>query len=449
MIILVALGAVAWLAFIVGTSVSGRTREGLPKNLSLYQTDDEMESRRLERTMATAVVFSAFLALAIPIYYLGEDARQAGFEEEFDAASVARGEIFFGSIDPVRAFRCDSCHGPLGVGGAAPFVETRSGISVAWSAPSLNDVFFRYTEDEIRFWITFGRANTPMPPWGLAGGGPLGEQSITDLINFIRSIQITQEEALAEIERAVGTEIGKIERGDEIVAEALAAQELDRSILLKSEEMLRIVQPDATEARLVLENAGRGQDTDEDGLSDAAEVELTELTHSLYVVDEEAGTVTGSLAELVTPEEAAALGLELVPVTLDPLDPETREGTRDRTAAITAVGNLEGLARNLKVNVDNFDELLEGVDYGIAFLGESAELRLWDPDFEEVARRSFAGDVEAARRSVGLFNAYCARCHTSGWSAGLPYTVSLGAGGLGPALFDGRENVQFQRPAEG
>ena len=455
-IILVAIGAVAWLAFIVATSVGGPGKDGIPRNLSIYRTDEELESRRLERTMATAVVFSAFMALAIPLYYLGEQDRQAGFEEEFLEASIERGEIFFGSTDPTRAFRCDSCHGPEGVGGVAQFVEPRSGIAVQWAAPSLNDIFFRYTEDEIRFWITFGRANTPMPPWGLEGGGPLGEQSIQDLINYMRTFQITQEEALAKIEPAVSFELAKIDRGDEIVAEAIAEQELQLSILEKAPEALAIVAPVSEQAADVLLHAGEGRDTDADGLSDSSEVRLTELTHSLYVVtvvsDEETGeetvTISGALADVFTPEEAEELDLGQIPVTLDPLDPETRDGTPDRRAASTSVANLQALERNFQIGVENLESLAMGIDNGITFLQLSASERPWLPDFEAIAQASFDGNVDQARRAVGLFNAYCARCHSSNWSAGLPYTLELAAGGLGPALFDGRVNVQFQRPAD-
>ena len=33
----------------------------------------------------------------------------------------------------------------------------------------------------------------------------------------------------------------------------------------------------------------------------------------------------------------------------------------------------------------------------------------------------FDGDYDKATRAVGIFNAYCARCHTAGYSAGAAY----------------------------
>ena len=55
------------------------------------------------------------------------------------------------------------------------------------------------------------------------------------------------------------------------------------------------------------------------------------------------------------------------------------------------------------------------------------------------------GDIEKAKRAVGLFNAYCARCHTAGYSAGVAYTKEIASGGLGPALRAGRVNIQFKQ----
>ncbi|NIR38262.1 MAG: hypothetical protein GWN79_14355, partial [Actinobacteria bacterium] len=71
---------------------------------------------------------------------------------------------------------CYGCHGPDGVGGVASYVEKRSGVTVSWAAPSLNDIFYRYGRDEIRYWLVYGRGNSPMPAWGLAGGGPMNDQ---------------------------------------------------------------------------------------------------------------------------------------------------------------------------------------------------------------------------------------------------------------------------------
>lgn len=73
----------------------------------------------------------------------------------------------------------------------------------------------------------------------------------------------------------------------------------------------------------------------------------------------------------------------------------------------------------------------------------AAAERKWGIDLQGVAGIAFGGDLERATRAVGLFNGYCARCHTAGWSAGVVFTQEAGSGGFGPAIWQGRENLQF------
>jgi mono/diheme cytochrome c family protein len=85
----------------------------------------------------------------------------------------------------------------------AEFVAT-----VSWQAPALNTVLLRYSEEEVRDILIYGRPGTPMPAWGAAGGGPLTEQQLDELIAYLASIQITPEEAQAQVEAALRTELG-------------------------------------------------------------------------------------------------------------------------------------------------------------------------------------------------------------------------------------------------
>ena len=43
--------------------------------------------------------------------------------------------------------------------------------------------------------LVYGRANTPMPAWGIEGGGPMNDQQITDLVAYLDSIKLTPDEA--------------------------------------------------------------------------------------------------------------------------------------------------------------------------------------------------------------------------------------------------------------
>src|SRR5439155_12638806 len=66
---------------------------------------------------------------------------------------------------------------------------------VQWKAPALNTVMLRYTPDTVRTILIYGRANTPMPAWGVAGGGAMNEQQILDLVAYLKSITLSPEKA--------------------------------------------------------------------------------------------------------------------------------------------------------------------------------------------------------------------------------------------------------------
>ena len=120
LITLIALGIVGALAFFaaIGFRGSGKVSDYAP-NLSKYRTDDDLETKTLDRTLTVAVLIASLLTIMIPLYYLGEQERQEGFVEEFDEVSVERGEHLY------EEFGCGNCHGVDGSGGAASYVEKR------------------------------------------------------------------------------------------------------------------------------------------------------------------------------------------------------------------------------------------------------------------------------------------------------------------------------------
>ena len=56
--------------------------------------------------------------------------------------------------------------------------------------------------------ITYGRPGTPMQAWGVAGGGPKNDQSIQDLVAYLRTIQLTPAEAQKQAAAAVVSAVG-------------------------------------------------------------------------------------------------------------------------------------------------------------------------------------------------------------------------------------------------
>ena len=204
--ILFLVNVMAVIGFVALAVVSARRKAAAPAaNLSPYYDDATLEGPKLERVLGAAVIFSALLAAALPGYWLLEPNRQEKMNEDFEADSVLRGKERFamaGTLPPseVIPLECARCHGSKGEGGAATYLlqpdePGELPRTVSWTAPSLDDALLRFSREEVAQIITYGRPGTPMPAWGLAGGGPLPEQPVEDIVNYLQSIQIKPEEA--------------------------------------------------------------------------------------------------------------------------------------------------------------------------------------------------------------------------------------------------------------
>ena len=414
-ITLIALGIIAALAFFTaaGFRGSGKVSDYAP-NLSKYRNDDDLETKTLDRTLTVAVLIASLLTIMIPLYYLGEQERQEGFVEEFDEVSVERGEHLY------EEFGCGNCHGVDGSGGAASYVEKRSGINVTWTAPAINNVFYRYDDEEVRYWLIYGRANSPMPAWGLEGGGPMNDGQLDDLIEYMHHFQISQSEELQTIEMNINSSLSRLDTSELLVENEIARQkELIQSVK-DAPGKLPVVQKAVEDVSELLSKEG-GIDTDEDGLSDSTETELS--------------TYSSSVSEV--------LGTSIL--NLDPDNEESIPGRKDKSVASGYLSQLESELINITIVAEGYDKFIKEAETGLAFLEKALEEKLWEVSFDEIADSTFDGDLEKAKRAVGLFNAYCARCHTAGYSAGVAYTKEIASGGLGPALRAGRVNIQFKQ----
>jgi len=220
---------VGWLVYILSTT--RRTAEPgseveLAPNRRPYLSDDAMEGPRLDKALGWALALMGVVAIGLPLYWLHEPARQAGAVRGFDKRAIARGHDLFTPAPPPSDpgsrkphFACSNCHGPKGTGGSTTYSlpNTTPPVQVNWQCPPLNTVMLRFhqstdptksdeaVDQEVRNIITFGRQNTPMPPWGVKGGGPMNDQQISDVIAYLQSIQLTPAQAKAQA-AALGTD---------------------------------------------------------------------------------------------------------------------------------------------------------------------------------------------------------------------------------------------------
>jgi mono/diheme cytochrome c family protein len=174
----------------------------LAANRKPYLSDDELEGKKLDRTLGAGLVLLAFVSISLPLYWLYEPARQEGAVEKFQEEAVTFGKAVYDT-----KANCASCHGPEGVGGVAStsllteggqFVKT-----VSWQAPALNTVLYRFSREEVKDVLEYGRPSTPMPAWGAKGGGPLTDQQLDNVIAYLYSIQLPADEAKSKLNEEI------------------------------------------------------------------------------------------------------------------------------------------------------------------------------------------------------------------------------------------------------
>ncbi len=216
-----------WAAYILthlkreGTPPPGAEMELAP-NRKPYFDDDALEGHRLDRALLGGLVLMVIVAVGLPLYWAREPSRQEGAVRGFADRAAGRGLVLFqpsGSPIPegnIGHFGCGGCHGTEGQGGSTTYVmpdpldATKPPREVTWAAPALNTVLLRYSPEEVTQVLVYGRANTPMPAWGVKGGGPMNDQQIEDLVAYLQTIQLKPEEVRKASLAEYGTDGAKL-----------------------------------------------------------------------------------------------------------------------------------------------------------------------------------------------------------------------------------------------
>jgi mono/diheme cytochrome c family protein len=441
----------AWMAYLwLNARRTVRTDDPAP-NVSPPISDDELEGPKLTRILMAAVVSSAVLAGVMSVYYATESRRQANAAEKIHEKDVEEGEKWF------EFFSCVNCHGPAGVGGGREYTEPRSGLDTSWAAPSLNDVFYRFSEDEITELIVYGREGTPMPANGLEGGGAMTKQEVEQVIAYIRSVQISQGEVLDEVEGVVEAALSRIANGEETINNRLDAKRAELEDIEAAPDKFDAIADLDEEIRLLLRSDGTcteasanlvghscdepGTDTDRDGLTDQAEFELENNAVTMFetLTQRQAGTLSivddpAFEAEFDRSDAFTNLDAEGHPIP-------------DLERADSLLTSLDGADLTLSVIAERIDLFRDAVLADIAYLEEALSARKWEVDRAAIADAAGVS-ITQTERAVGLFNGYCARCHTAGYSAGVAFELEAGSGAWGPSLLDGRAVIQFPEAAD-
>lgn len=192
---------VGWVTYFFLNKSDSRNELGseveMAPNRKPYFDDETLEGSRLERMQVLGVLLLATLVIGLPLYWAFEPSRQAGAVSGQEERFRFWGEELF-QTTANGGFNCAGCHGGMkGGGSVAPYAVTDPNTgevtAVQWYAPALNTVFYRFSQEEVRFILNYGRPFSPMSAWGRPGGGPMTEQNIETLLVYLKTIQIQPE----------------------------------------------------------------------------------------------------------------------------------------------------------------------------------------------------------------------------------------------------------------
>lgn len=206
-LIIIAPSALLWAFFYLRTRAPGEggARSAIPRAMRPPPTDEVLEGRRLDRMRIGGVIALFALAIFVVAYWLPERQRQTAFAEKQTDDSIHRGSVIFqppATLPPNAGpaqfnkleesislgMGCANCHGAQAEGGQAPYTDPATGKKVVWNAPPLNNVFQRWDDAIVEFTIKQGRPGTPMPTWGVDYGGPMTDQMVTDVMDWLHSL---------------------------------------------------------------------------------------------------------------------------------------------------------------------------------------------------------------------------------------------------------------------
>ena len=163
-----------WLVY-AGINMRQSRREAgseieLAANRKPYYDDEILEGKKIERTQLLGLAFLAVITVSLPLYWVLEPHRQSEATFGWNKRFASWGGTLF-DVTANGGFNCAGCHGGMkATGGVAAYAVTDSRTgevkAVNWMAPALDTVFYRFSKEEVRFILNYGRPFSPMAAWG-------------------------------------------------------------------------------------------------------------------------------------------------------------------------------------------------------------------------------------------------------------------------------------------
>jgi hypothetical protein len=197
----VAVALLIGFVFVLGTAYMVLRRPArpgspdIPPAMRPGPTDQELEAVRQPKMMAWGAVLVMFMALWIPLVWLAEPSANAHDQRTINTGYVDQGHNLtsLATKDNPAGFGCVRCHGSDLGGGFNYFngvVVNVPNLRTVCAGPNSNPPHARIKSlADIVNTIAQGRAGTDMPSWSVKFSGPLDDDQINAIVNYILSIQ--------------------------------------------------------------------------------------------------------------------------------------------------------------------------------------------------------------------------------------------------------------------
>jgi mono/diheme cytochrome c family protein len=200
-VVLAAGGAIVLLIAGAALLARGRGRRvevappEIPYAMRPGPSDPDLETPLLQKLQGWGVLLVVFFMVWIPMTWLFEPSRNLDQERALLTASTARGasDVQLYSEENQGGIGCVRCHGQGLTGSLIPNTAVPGGppiptpnLTTVCGGPWTGHVKI-YSLDDIYTTIEQGRGL--MPSWSIRFAGPLDDQQINDIVNYVVSIQ--------------------------------------------------------------------------------------------------------------------------------------------------------------------------------------------------------------------------------------------------------------------
>jgi plastocyanin len=196
---LIGVATIAVVALLVFTTLVGlprfRRRRGdepdIPPGMRSGPTDQDLERPILERLQAWGILLVVVMGIWVPVVWLQEPNQNKQDLVDLEQQSVERGKLTTepNSEENGLGFNCERCHGRDLTGGQNYFngsVVPVPNLHTVCGGSKFGHPLITSVTDIVN---TIAQGRGDMPSWSVQFKGAMDDQQITDLVNYIISIQ--------------------------------------------------------------------------------------------------------------------------------------------------------------------------------------------------------------------------------------------------------------------